>query len=216
MHLNLPNKITLSRICLIPFIMFFIMPFPTWLVEAIPWEGVQPSLQWLSDFIGAYGTRVGAVIFILAAATDSIDGYIARKNKQITNLGIFLDPIADKLLIAAALIALCQYPDLDFRLSGWAAVIFIGREFIVTALRLVAAADGVVISAGKWGKIKTVTQIIAIAAILLKNWPLTYLTDFRFDRVMIFVALLTTIYSGYDYFKRNKHVLQVKAKEGEN
>jgi CDP-diacylglycerol--glycerol-3-phosphate 3-phosphatidyltransferase len=150
-----------------------------------------------------YGNYVAAVIFIIASSTDGVDGYIARKRKQITRFGKFLDPIADKLLVTAALIALVQRNDV----TAWAAMIIIGRDLIVTGLRLVAAGEGIVIAASYWGKLKTVTQMIAIVATMLKNYPLSLFTNFRFDYYAMLVAILVTIYSAYDYIAKNINLI---------
>ena len=186
--MNLPNKITLSRIFLVPIFMLFIVPFPDWMLNSD-----YPVIINVNNFINNYGNYIAAILFVAAASTDGVDGYIARKRKQITKFGIFLDPIADKLLVTAAVIALLQRN----RISGWAAMVIIGREFIVTALRLVAAGEGVVIAASKWGKVKTVTQIIAITVALMENYPLTLFTDFPFDYYAMWCAVIVTIYSGY-------------------
>jgi len=196
--MNLPNKITLSRIFLVPIFMLFIVPFPDWMLNSD-----YPVIINVNNFINNYGNYIAAILFVAAASTDGVDGYIARKRKQITKFGIFLDPIADKLLVTAAVIALLQRN----RISGWAAMVIIGREFIVTALRLVAAGEGVVIAASKWGKVKTVTQIIAITVALMENYPLTLFTDFPFDYYAMWCAVIVTIYSGYDYIAKNVKVI---------
>jgi CDP-diacylglycerol--glycerol-3-phosphate 3-phosphatidyltransferase len=157
----------------------------------------------INRFIVYYGNYIAAFIYIIAAITDGVDGYIARKRKEITRLGKFLDPIADKLLVTAALIVLLIRNDV----TGWAAMIIIGREFIVTGLRLVAAGEGIVIAASKMGKLKTITQLIAVVASLLDNYPLSLFTSFRFDQVAMFIAVIITIYSGYDYYKKNINVI---------
>ena len=201
--MNLPNKITLSRIFIVPIFMLFIIPFPKWLLESDFLGIIRPQLLSVNNFISSYGNYIAAVIFIIASSTDGVDGYIARKRKQITRFGKFLDPIADKLLVTAALIALVERNDI----TGWAAMIIIGRELIVTGLRLVAAGEGIVIAASKLGKLKTVTQIIAIVAALLKNFPLDQFTDFQFDKYAMFIAVIITIYSGYDYIAKNSKVI---------
>lgn len=207
--MNLPNKITLSRIFLVPVFMIFIIPLPEWLLTSSLLGFIEPELKALNNFIVNYGNYIGAIIFIIASSTDGVDGYIARKTKQVTNLGIFLDPIADKLLTIAALVALVQrYEITGYGVSGWAAMIIIARELLVTGLRSVAAAQGVVIAAGKLGKIKMVAQIVAISATLLENFPIKYIYDFPFDRYAMTVAVLITIYSGYDYIIKNIKVLQ--------
>lgn len=186
--MNLPNKITLSRVFLVPIFMLFIMPLPDWL-----------QLGAINNFLTSYGNYIAALIFVIAASTDGVDGYIARKRKQVTRFGKFLDPIADKLLVTAALIPLVQRGDI----SGWVAMIIITREFIVTGLRLVAAGEGKVIAASNWGKLKTLTQIIAIVATLLKNFPLNRFTTFRFNEYAMLAAVFVTIYSCYDYLAKN-------------
>lgn len=205
--MNLPNKITLSRIFLVPVFMLFIIPFPSWVLESGFLKFANPQLTAIDEFIRLYGNYAAAVLFIIAASTDGVDGYIARKRKQVTRFGIFLDPIADKLLVTAALIALVERNEV----TGWAAMIIIARELIVTGLRLVAAGEGVVIAASNWGKIKTITQIVAIAASLLKNFPFNLVTDFPFDRYAMLAAVLVTIYSGYDYLAKNAKVIDMNA-----
>jgi CDP-diacylglycerol--glycerol-3-phosphate 3-phosphatidyltransferase len=202
--MNLPNKITLIRIFLVPIFLVFIIPIPQWIVDLSFLAPLNLQMISINEFISKYGSYVGAAFFILAASTDGVDGYIARKTKQVTKLGIFLDPIADKLLITAALIALVE----NKTISSWAAIIIIGRELIVTGLRLVAAGEGVVISAGNWGKIKMIVQIVAISAALLKNYPISIFTNIAFDGFAMFVAVIITVYSGYDYIKRNIVVLK--------
>lgn len=197
--MNLPNKITLSRICIVPIFMIFALPLPESLLRSIPWGSLQVQLRAINNMISNYGHYIAAIIFIIASSTDGIDGYIARKTKQITKFGVFLDPVADKLLVTSALIALVQRGNI----SGWAAMIIIGRELMVMGLRLVAAGEGVVISASKLGKAKTAIQIVAISASLLENFPLSLFTNFRLDSYAITLAVLITIYSGYDYLAKN-------------
>ncbi|HHW47129.1 MAG TPA: CDP-diacylglycerol--glycerol-3-phosphate 3-phosphatidyltransferase [Clostridiaceae bacterium] len=202
--MNLPNKITLSRIFIVPIFMLFIIPFPDWMLKSDFLAAIRPQITFLNDFIINNGNYIAAIIFILASSTDGVDGYLARKNKQVTRFGKFLDPIADKLLTTAALLALVQRGDV----SGWAAMFIIGRELLVTGLRLVAAGEGIVIAASKLGKIKQVTQVIAISLTLLRNFPLSLITDIRFDKYMMFIAIIVTIYSGYDYIAKNIKVIR--------
>ena len=201
--MNLPNKITLSRIIMVPIFMLFVIPIPAWVVNLPMLSFMRHFMMLFNEFIMLYGNYIAAGIFIVLASTDAVDGYIARKNKMVTKIGIFLDPIADKLLVTAALIALLERGEL----TGWAAMIIIGREFIVTGLRLVLAGEGVVVAASKWGKIKTITQMVAVVMSLIKNFPLSLLTDFAFDRVAMFLAVIITIYSLYDYLKKNLHII---------
>jgi len=202
--MNLPNKLTLSRIFLVPVFMLFILPLPDWIVNSSILSFLHSNMVSFNEFIRGPGKYIAAGIFILASITDGVDGYIARKTKQVTKMGMFLDPVADKLLVTAALIVLLQ----NDKLNGWAAMFIIGREFIVTGLRLIAAGEGIVIAASNLGKIKTTTQIIAIVLSLLGNFPLKLLTDFPFDTVAMFIAVLVTIYSGYDYIAKNVKLLE--------
>ncbi len=204
--MNLPNKITLSRIAIVPIFMLFVVPLPKELTESTLLAFIAPQIRALRVFIEVYGNYIAAIIFIIASSTDGVDGYIARKRKQITKLGKLLDPIADKLLVTAALVALVDRNEL----TSWAAMIIIGRDLIVTGLRLVAAGEGQVISASIWGKIKTITQMVAIVAILLDNFPIRYITSINFAAYAMLIALAATIYSGIDYFVRNIHVLDFK------
>ena len=201
--MNLPNKLTILRILLIPIFMLIIVPIPQWMIELSFLSFISPQLEAINEFIKNYGNYVAALIFIIASSTDALDGYIARKTKQITKFGKFLDPIADKLLVTAALIALVERGDL----STWVAVIIIGREFMITGLRLVAASEGLVIAASNWGKIKTITQMIALITMLFKNYPIRWLFDFPFDGVIMFLAVIATIYSAYDYIVKNAKVI---------
>ncbi|WP_280768912.1 CDP-diacylglycerol--glycerol-3-phosphate 3-phosphatidyltransferase [Salipaludibacillus daqingensis] len=188
--MNIPNQITILRILLIPvFMVFLLVPF-TW--GEIVMLGAEIPLHHF----------VAAIVFIIAASTDWLDGYYARKHNLVTNMGKFLDPLADKLLITAAFVGLVG---LDM-FPAWAAVVILSREFAVTGLRLVASGDGEVIAASIWGKWKTVSQIVAAAAILLHN-IIFELMSIPFDTIMIYVAVILTIFSGVDYFIKNKHVL---------
>lgn len=131
--MNLANKITLLRIILIPLFLFFI------------YSNIE------------YNMIISTVIFVIASITDYLDGYVARSRNEVTNFGKFLDPLADKLMVTAAFISLVELG----RIEGWIIFIIIAREFAITGFRAVAASDGLVIAASIWGKIKTVTQIIA-------------------------------------------------------
>lgn len=189
--MNIPNKITISRIFLIPFfILALTIPF-NWGV----WQIGESELP-IAHF-------VAALIFIIAAGTDWLDGYYARKYNLITNLGKFLDPLADKLLVAAALILLVELG----LAPAWIVIIIISREFGVTGLRLVAAGGGIVLAASNMGKLKTVTQILAIILLLLHNYPFSYI-GFPFATIVLYVAMIITAVSGYDYFAKNWHVMR--------
>ncbi|MEK3645198.1 CDP-diacylglycerol--glycerol-3-phosphate 3-phosphatidyltransferase [Aeribacillus sp. FSL M8-0235] len=186
--MNLPNRITVSRIMLIPIFMIVMLGdfnWGNWSVgeEVIPVKHV-----------------VGALIFILASTTDWIDGYYARKLGLVTNLGKFLDPLADKLLVSSALIILVEIG----AAPSWIVILIISREFAVTGLRLVLAGEGEVVAANMLGKIKTWTQIVAISALLLHNIPFEWIS-FPFADIALWVSLFFTILSGWDYFMKNKH-----------
>jgi CDP-diacylglycerol---glycerol-3-phosphate 3-phosphatidyltransferase len=189
--MNLPNKITVSRIILIP--LFLIV-----MLAQFDWGDIY--------VLGVYlpvTHLVGALIFIIAATTDWIDGYYARKLNLVTNMGKFLDPLADKLLVSAALIVLVE---LGYAAS-WIVIVIISREFAVTGLRLLLAGEGEVVAANMLGKIKTWTQIIAISALLLHN-ILFEMISLPFAHIALWVALIFTIWSGWDYFAKNSHVFK--------
>ncbi len=188
--MNLPNKITVSRILLIPiFLIAMLVPF-NWGT----WHVMNVNLP-VAHF-------VGAMIFIFASTTDWIDGYYARKLNMVTNLGKFLDPLADKLLVSAALIVLVQF-DLA---ATWIVIVIISREFAVTGLRLVLAGEGEVVAANMLGKVKTWAQIVAISALLLHNVPFSAI-HLPFGTITLWIALLFTVWSGWDYFAKNKEAL---------
>ncbi len=205
--MNLPNKITLSRIFVVPILMIFIIPIPDPIINAGFLNSIRPQLVAINQFIALYGGYIAAAIFIIASSTDAVDGYIARKRKLVTRFGKFLDPIADKLLVTAALLALVQ----NGQVNGWAAMLIISREFIVTGLRLVAAGEGIVIAASKLGKLKTVLQDIAIVAALLNNFPISLISDIHFDDYAMLLAVIITVYSLYDYIKKNLNVIDTNS-----
>ncbi|AZK47725.1 CDP-diacylglycerol--glycerol-3-phosphate 3-phosphatidyltransferase [Paenibacillus lentus] len=190
--MNLPNRITIARIFMIPvMLVFLLVDFPWWSYELS-----------LGSFTLPVNQLIGALLFIIAASTDGIDGYIARKHNLVTNLGKLLDPLADKLLVAAVLVALVAMGEIEAII----AIIIISREFAVTGLREIALLEGAVIAASNWGKAKTIAQIIAISALLLNNFPFEWL-NIPFDEIAIWIATLITIYSGIDYFVKNKKLL---------
>jgi CDP-diacylglycerol--glycerol-3-phosphate 3-phosphatidyltransferase len=189
--MNLPNKITVSRILLIPiFMILMLVPFHWGKVHLL---GADLPVTHLA----------GALLFIIASATDWVDGYLARKLNLVTNMGKFLDPLADKLLVSAALIILVE---LQFAPS-WIVIIIISREFAVTGLRLLLAGEGEVVAANMLGKIKTWTQIVAISALLLHN-IIFEMVSFPFANLALWVAMIFTIWSGWDYFAKNMHVFR--------
>ena len=186
--MNLANKLTLVRMFLVPIFLIFIA------VKGIP-----------------YGKEIATAIFILAALTDKLDGYIARSRNQITKFGKFMDPLADKLLVTSALVSLVELQVIP----TWVAMIIIAREFAVTGLRAVAAAEGIIIAASGWGKAKTVTQIVAIVLALIsidegsENAPATFMMiPYSYivilAKIAMTAAIIITIISGLDYFIKNK------------
>lgn len=188
--MNLPNKITFLRIILIPVILIFLL--------------VQFDFGRF-HFAGSDITVseiIAVILFLIAASTDGLDGYVARRRKLVTNLGKLLDPLADKLLMTAALISLVEMQ----RLGAAVAIIIIAREFAVTGLRLIAAEKGHVIAASKLGKWKTITQIIALTALMLNNFPFIFIS-FPFAEISLWVAVVLTTWSGIDYFIKNRRIL---------
>ncbi|NCU16461.1 CDP-diacylglycerol--glycerol-3-phosphate 3-phosphatidyltransferase [Pallidibacillus pasinlerensis] len=185
--MNLPNQISLARVCMIPiFVIFMVIDFP--------WGEVQ-----FGDVFLSVEQLIATAIFIIASTTDWIDGYYARKYNLVTNLGKFLDPLADKLLVSSAFIILVEIG----LAPSWVVILIISREFAVTGLRLILAGGGEVVAANMLGKIKTWTQIIAIITLLLENVPFSYM-NFPFADIMLYVALFFTLWSGLDYFVKNK------------
>jgi CDP-diacylglycerol--glycerol-3-phosphate 3-phosphatidyltransferase len=148
---NLPNSITMSRIVMIPLLLWILSPH-------FPWQGPSGEQELLA-----------AILFVLASITDGVDGYLARKRGQITTMGMLLDPLADKIMVTGALIALVAYiPDV---VKVWITVVIIGREFLITGLRSIAASEGFTIQASNVGKLKTVAQIVfVVSSILAHHW----------------------------------------------
>ncbi|MCD8075989.1 MAG: CDP-diacylglycerol--glycerol-3-phosphate 3-phosphatidyltransferase [Lachnospiraceae bacterium] len=174
--MNLPNKLTMLRVCLVP--VFVVLM----LVDGIP-----------------YGNIWAGILFILASATDALDGHIARKNNLVTDFGKFMDPIADKLLVCSAMICLVAQQ----KLAAWMVIIIIGREFIISGFRLVASDKGTVIAASYWGKFKTVFQMIMIV-MLLYDFGTVWNT---LSEIVVWIALLLTVISLVDYLRKNWGVM---------
>ena len=177
--MNLPNKLTIFRVVLIPFFVFFLL---------------YPGFE-------GYGNYIATVIFIGASLTDFADGKIARKYNLVTNFGKFMDPLADKLLVCAAMLCLIE----TGQLASWIVIVIISREFIISGFRLVASDNGVVIAANYWGKFKTTFQMLMIIVLVLDiNHPVFDLLGV----VLTYIALLLTIISLVDYVWKNKDVLK--------
>lgn len=165
---NLANKITVARICLVPLFMIFLYSGAGYLAFAV---------------------------YILACVSDFFDGYIARNYNQVSTFGKFMDPLADKVLVIAAMCWFVQ----ALRFPGWALALVCFREFAVSGLRLIAAEKGQVIAAAKSGKIKTASTMVALAVML-------FFENRVLDVIAVIVITVTTLYSGYEYFKNNKGV----------
>ena len=192
-QLNLANSITIARILLIPVFLVFLL-------------GGLPE---------PYGDIAAAAVFILAAATDKLDGYVARRSKQITTLGQFLDPLADKLLIAAALIALVAQD----RVSAWVATLIIVREVAVSVLRIIGVSQGVSIPADKYGKLKTVLQIVYIVYVLVPTDKIAEAINVSTQVVTVIqwvlaaVVVVVTLVSGVNYFLNARGIIHMPGAE---
>ena len=175
--MNLPNKLTVTRVILIPFFVF-----------ALLYQGGEnQTFRW-----------VAAAVFIVASLTDLLDGKIARKYNLVTNFGKFMVPLADKLLVCSALICLIELR----QLPAWMVIIIISREFIISGFRLVASDNGIVIAASYWGKFKTTFQMIAVILLIVNLPALTLITN-----LCVWAALVLTVVSLVDYLFKNHKVL---------
>lgn len=215
--MNLPTKITMSRIIAIVFMIIglFVLQViknfnPDFYAYVIPNSGI--NIVYLVLF----------VFFIIASYTDHLDGYLARKNNQVTALGKFLDPVADKLLINSMVIFLVAPSVFASYIPGaehiatfnvWCAIILVARDIVVDALRFIAAEKGVVIAANIFGKLKTVLEMIAIAFVLLNGWPFIYFDaswPVRIVDIFVYLATLASFISGVIYVIQNRKVLVEK------
>jgi len=178
--MNLPNKITIFRIFMIPlFLVFMLIP------------GI------------AYGQYIAAGIFLIAALSDLLDGYIARKHNLITNFGKFMDPLADKLLVSSALICFVELK----LLPAWIVIIIIAREFIISGFRLIASDKGIVIAADFWGKLKTTVQMV-LCIMLIINFDNTFINIL--EKITVYLTVALTVISLVDCMVKNKSVLKDK------
>ncbi len=183
--MNLPNKLTLFRVCSIPLFVVF-MEF---------------------DIFGGADKFIAVALFVIASITDALDGHIARKYNLVTNFGKFMDPLADKLLVCAALICLAD------RIPKWIIVVIISRELIISGFRTIAADNGIVIAASYWGKVKTVFQMIMIIWLILdlNEFVMDYIINIPIyniiGNILIGIALVLTVISLVDYLIKNKSVL---------
>ena len=180
MKMNIANRITLVRVVLVP--VFAVLYLTDWLAE--------PVKSW-----------VCLTVFLIASLSDFVDGQLARRLHIVTDFGKFMDPLADKLLVATALICLTG----SGVIPAWVSVILIGREFVISGFRLIAAEKGVVIAAGIWGKAKTMTQMIAVIMLLS---PITALWFRVIALVLLYASVALSLISVVDYMVRNKAVLE--------
>ena len=174
--MNTPNKPTLLRIIMIPFFVVFM------LVDFGPWS------KWAA-----------LAIFVVASLTDTLDGYLARRDHLVTNFGKFMDPLADKLLVCSAMICMIELG----RLPSWVVIVIIGREFVISGFRLIASDNGVVIAANYWGKIKTVCQMVMII-VLIADLGGGFVI---LEQILIYASLLLTVISLVTYLWQNRSVL---------
>ena len=197
--MNLPNKLTVFRMILVP------------IMVIIPYLGLNGTLLGIPVSL-----LIIDAIFVIASITDKLDGTLARKNNQITTFGKFLDPIADKILVLAAMIMLVEFG----KIPAWIPIIILFREFMVSGYRLIASQNGgEVIAESKWGKIKTVTQMIAIITIFLDKFSFMAFAKFGnlmstgeiiwniLTSAMLFICVVATIFSGYEYLKNGKNLI---------
>ncbi|MDO4344135.1 MAG: CDP-diacylglycerol--glycerol-3-phosphate 3-phosphatidyltransferase [Eubacteriales bacterium] len=178
--MNLPNKLTVAR-------MILIVPFVVCMMLDSQGNGRFAALA----------------IFVIASLTDMLDGYLARKNHLVTNFGKFMDPLADKLLVSAALICLVSL----HRIPAWVVIVIISREFAISGFRLIASDNGIVIAAGWWGKCKTVSQMVMII-VLIANLGGTFAV---IEQILIWLSLALTVISLIDYIVKNKNVLSMQS-----
>lgn len=178
MQMNLPNKLTVLRVLMIPFFVLFM----------------------LVDITGAADKWIAVALFVAASLTDFLDGHLARKYHLVTNFGKFMDPLADKLLVSAAMICLVEMG----RLPAWIVIIIISREFIISGFRLIASDNGVVIAASYWGKFKTVFQM-AMIIVLICNLGGVFVWV---ETALIWISLILTVVSLADYVVKNIDVLK--------
>lgn len=192
MKMNLPNKLTMLRVLLIPLII--IAAEINYFNEKVLFENV------------TLANIIVLIIFCIASFTDFLDGHIARKRNLVTDFGKFMDPLADKLLVFSAFIILIE---LD-RIPGWIVMAIIAREFMVTGIRLLAASNNLVIAASSLGKAKTVSQMLAIIILLVNAYPLGLISITAGDilaMVVTYLALILTVISGIEYFIKNKQLV---------
>ena len=179
--MNTPNKLTVARMIMVPFLVVFL----------------------LTGWGGEANRYISLILFVAASITDWFDGYLARKNHLVTNFGKFMDPLADKLLVCSAMICMIELG----RLPAWFVIIIIGREFIISGFRLIAAENGIVIAANYWGKFKTVSQMIMINLLIL-HFDLSVFVIL--EQIFIWLSLALTVISLMTYIWQNRSVLSMQ------
>ena len=179
--MNTPNKLTIARMIIVPFLVIFL----------------------LTGWGGEANRYISLTLFVVASVTDWFDGYLARKNNLVTNFGKFMDPLADKLLVCSAMICMIELG----RLPAWFVIIIIGREFIISGFRLIAAENGIVIAANYWGKFKTVSQMIMIILLIL-HFDLSVFVIL--EQIFIWLSLALTVISLMTYIWQNRSVLSMQ------
>lgn len=180
--MNTPNKLTVARMIIVPFLVVFL----------------------LSGLGGNANRYISLILFVVASITDWFDGHLARKNNLVTNFGKFMDPLADKLLVCSAMICMIELN----RLPAWVVIIIIGREFIISGFRLIAAENGIVIAANYWGKFKTVSQMIMIILLILHFDTIPAFVIL--EQIFIWISLALTVISLMTYIWQNKSVLSMQ------
>lgn len=188
--MNIANRLTIARIVMIP-VFLLMMCFPKDALGTVNVFQSNLSVSWI----------LAMIIFTIASITDFLDGYLARKYHLITNFGKFADPLADKLLVMTAFITLVGAGVIPM----WIVAVIVCRELAVTGLRLLLVNDGEVLAAAWPGKVKTATQMLAIIFLLIDDFPVKGL-PFSVGTILLYVCLVATVYSGVDYFIKNKHV----------
>ena len=188
--MNIANRLTIARIVMIP-LFLLMMYFPNDIFGTVNVLHSNLSVSWV----------LAMIIFTIASITDFLDGYLARKYHLITNFGKFADPLADKLLVMTAFITLVGAGVIPM----WIVAVIVCRELAVTGLRLLLVNDGEVLAAAWPGKVKTATQMLAIIFLLIDDFPVKGL-PFSIGTILLYVCLVATVYSGVDYFIKNKHV----------
>lgn len=179
--MNLPNKLTILRMIMVPFfVLFMLVPIG-----------------------GAANKWIALAIFVVASLTDTLDGYIARRDNLITDFGKFMDPLADKLLVCSALICFVELGDLP----AWMVIVIIAREFIISGFRLVASDNGIVIAASKTGKLKTISQMVMVVLVIADLGGFFSILE----QIFIWLALILTVVSLIEYILKNKNVLSMQS-----